>query len=331
MISKKRKRKQGHIISIGLLNVAVWTIILGGFLLWERHIEKRQDLEVLIFQARAFTQQITTTRHWIAAQGGVYAPITASLQPNPYLPIEGRDVVTTDGLRLTKINPSFMTRQISEMAEQNNRIKFHLTSTKPLRPENKPDPWEEKILPQFSSEAKEIYEIVQSKTGSPLFRYMVPFFVTKECLQCHAEQGYQLGDQRGGISLAIQLDPILTAQEEYFNQTTLIYFVIWLCSTIGIAYGFYRLKKGDDQRLELIDKLQEALAEVRELKGLLPICSSCKKIRDDKGYWQQIEVYISERSEAKFSHGICLDCAKELYPEIYGDLKDEKDIEEGNL
>ena len=63
-------------------------------------------------------------------------------------------------------------------------------------------------------------------------------------------------------------------------------------------------------------ELQSALAEVKELKGILPICASCKKIRDDKGYWQQIESYISSHSEAEFSHGICPACIARLYPDI---------------
>ena len=64
-------------------------------------------------------------------------------------------------------------------------------------------------------------------------------------------------------------------------------------------------------------KLREALDEIKILRGILPICSSCKKIRDDKGYWKQIELYIRDHSEAEFSHGICPDCVKILYPEFY--------------
>lgn len=63
-------------------------------------------------------------------------------------------------------------------------------------------------------------------------------------------------------------------------------------------------------------ELEAALNEVKTLQGLLPICASCKKIRDDKGYWVQIEKYISDRSDARFSHGICLECAKKLYPDL---------------
>lgn len=70
-----------------------------------------------------------------------------------------------------------------------------------------------------------------------------------------------------------------------------------------------------------ISALEAALHEIKTLKGMLPICSNCKKIRDDKGYWSQIEVYISNHSEAEFTHGICPDCISELYPEFANKIK----------
>jgi hypothetical protein len=62
--------------------------------------------------------------------------------------------------------------------------------------------------------------------------------------------------------------------------------------------------------------LEKALSRVKTLSGLLPICASCKKIRDDKGYWNQIETYLDQHSNATFSHGICPDCAQRLYPNV---------------
>lgn len=80
-------------------------------------------------------------------------------------------------------------------------------------------------------------------------------------------------------------------------------------------------KRAEEKREKTIFNLQEALAKVKTLSGLLPICASCKKVRDDTGYWNQIESYIRDHSEADFSHSICPQCAKELYPdlEIYDD------------
>ena len=83
------------------------------------------------------------------------------------------------------------------------------------------------------------------------------------------------------------------------------------------------LKLTLDTQKELVEKLTIALAEVKRLSGLLPICSHCKKVRDDKGYWKQVEGYISEHSEAKFSHGICPDCLVEHYPFMINKLDPE--------
>jgi len=70
-----------------------------------------------------------------------------------------------------------------------------------------------------------------------------------------------------------------------------------------------------------IEELEKAFREITTLRGILPICASCKKIRDDQGYWKQIESYIRDHSDAEFSHGICPPCAEKLYPEYYTDKK----------
>lgn len=73
-----------------------------------------------------------------------------------------------------------------------------------------------------------------------------------------------------------------------------------------------------EQKLEkLVGELQDALAQVKTLSGLLPICASCKKIRDDRGYWTQVEVYMRERSQVEFTHSICPECVQRLYPGLY--------------
>jgi hypothetical protein len=71
------------------------------------------------------------------------------------------------------------------------------------------------------------------------------------------------------------------------------------------------------ERKQIENGLRQALEQIKTLKGIVPICSNCKRIRDDSGYWNQIEAYIREHSDAEFSHGICPECARKLYPEIY--------------
>jgi hypothetical protein len=83
---------------------------------------------------------------------------------------------------------------------------------------------------------------------------------------------------------------------------------------VGIASDITERKNAEAERERMIKELQDALADIKTLSGLVPICANCKKIRDDKGFWTQVESYIQERSQARFSHGICPDCMKKLYP-----------------
>ena len=95
--------------------------------------------------------------------------------------------------------------------------------------------------------------------------------------------------------------PVLGSDGQYYGR-------IWSFRDIT------KRKHAEEEREKLILELQDALADVKMLSGLVPICANCKKIRDDQGYWTQIESYIQDRSNAKFSHSICPDCAAKLYP-----------------
>ncbi|MCU0411487.1 MAG: hypothetical protein MUF82_03005, partial [Bacteroidetes bacterium] len=86
---------------------------------------------------------------------------------------------------------------------------------------------------------------------------------------------------------------------------------------IVIVMDISERRKNQRERENLIANLEEALANVKTLRGLIPICSSCKKIRDDRGYWNFLEQYIMQHSEAVISHGLCPECAKRLYPGVF--------------
>lgn len=88
--------------------------------------------------------------------------------------------------------------------------------------------------------------------------------------------------------------------------------VVWS----GVILDITQRREAEEERNQLLLNLRGALAEVKTLRGIIPICSYCKKIRDDKGFWNQVEAYISRHSEAELSHGICPDCAKIYYPDM---------------
>jgi hypothetical protein len=103
--------------------------------------------------------------------------------------------------------------------------------------------------------------------------------------------------------------------------TTIVFPVLYLFVFRPLTTEIKIRRQAEKENNALINELNQALAEVKTLQGIIPICSSCKKIRDDEGFWHQLESYVSAHSHAQFSHGICNDCLKKLYPEQYVDEK----------
>jgi len=114
---------------------------------------------------------------------------------------------------------------------------------------------------------------------------------------------------KDGRWMHITVDP-------YFNEKNI------MIGAVHIARDITNRINRQNERDRLVQELEAALAQVKKLCGLLPICSYCKRIRDDKGYWNQIESYIRDHSDARFSHSICQECAKKYYPDldIYKDI-----------
>lgn len=186
-----------------LIAMIAWIATLGSVAYWFELDVRRASKQKALATANAFFQQIVVSRQWNAQHGGVYVPITSKTQPNKYLPIPNRDLTADNGLKLTKVNPSYMTRQIAELsAENGSNIQFNITSLRPIRPENKATDWEEKWLQSFEQGVKEEGDFYQDGQTT-WFRYMAPLLVGPECLKCHAQQGYKEGDIRGGISISL--------------------------------------------------------------------------------------------------------------------------------
>lgn len=106
------------------------------------------------------------------------------------------------------------------------------------------------------------------------------------------------------------------SQERVENISVLLVLLGVFLSTVIAFFTVRHVLRVEKALLRKTYELQKALSEVKTLRGFLPICSSCKKIRDDTGYWNQIEAYIHKHTEAQFSHGICPDCAEKLYPDL---------------
>ena len=180
------------------------SLFTGIYLNHQKTIEKE-----LTSRAQALFNSLVIARKWNALHGGVYVEKVPGMQSNPYL--ENPDITASNGKTYTKKNPALMTREISEIADREGAFQFHITSLKPLNPNNIPDPFELQALLSFSQGKTEA--IGKEKIGeATYYRYMAPLFVEKPCLTCHAGQGYQLGDVRGGISVRFNINDMMRAQ-----------------------------------------------------------------------------------------------------------------------
>ena len=187
---------------IVMLIILAWVILIATSFLWNYTNARKEQERIAFHSARSFFDHIVITRLWNARHGGLYAPVTEKTLPNPYLDILMRDIEINDKLKLTKVNPAYMTRQISEIAMEQKGVQFHITSLKPIRPQNKPNTREEKFLKEFEKGIKEKGVFIKEGVKKFYF-YMAPLKTKKSCLKCHAKQGYNEGDVRGGISVTL--------------------------------------------------------------------------------------------------------------------------------
>lgn len=318
-MQEQTARKKPSIIRIAVVAALLWTGTLGGLFAWSVTSEIRQSTELASTQTRAFFQEFLMTRFWNTMHNGVYVRVTEETPPNPYLKDDPqRDLVTTSGEQLTKLNPAYMTRQISDITRQRSSIVFHLTGLDPINPANAPDTWEEQALRGLSGKGEKI-DMTTTPQGEKIFRYISTLAIEPRCLGCHERYGDKLGSQRGGISVSMPAQPLIDLQKRRVRALFFSFLAIWLLGLLAIGSCARRMDTYEKERSTIIQELQQSLQEVKKLSGLLPICCSCKSIRDDKGYWKEVEKYMGEHADVQFTHGICPVCTKKLYPELYED------------
>jgi len=164
-------------------------------------IEKNLQKELAFQTARSFFDLIVMTREWNARHGGVYVPVTQKTRPNPYLDDQKRDIGVNNTLTLTKVNPAFMTRQLSEISK-NEKVRISITSLDPLRPGNKPTKREKRALQEFEKGINEKGLIIGHDSEESFF-YMAPLKTRKSCLKCHTAPKYKTKSNIGGISITL--------------------------------------------------------------------------------------------------------------------------------
>jgi PAS domain S-box-containing protein len=252
----------------GWILIGVWTLVAAASLGWNLLQDRSEDLKLARQIALTNYERDVLYRRWAAAHGGVYVPVTPDTPPTPYLErLPERDILTASGRRLTLLNPAYMTRQIYELAQESGLPRGHLTSLKPLRPQNAPDPWEKKALEAFEHGKAEVSEVV-SVNDQPSMRLMRPFRIDPSCLSCHEEQGYKVGDIRGGISVSVPMRPNMTTASHTWSLI-LGHVVLWMLGVVGIVLAGRRISASAAEAMQAQEAAAAATMAVQTVDGML--------------------------------------------------------------
>jgi PAS domain S-box-containing protein len=216
-----------------VIAVVLWTAICAGSLAYHIFDSKRHITYLAHETALESVEKDLLYRFWAAGNGGVYVPVTETTKPNPHLShLKERDITTPSGRRLTLMNPDHMTRQVHELGRTFTDVQGHITSLRPLRPENAPDAWEAQALRTIEAGAGEFGEVT-NYGGVPHYRLMYPLHIVKPCLTCHEAQGYRLGELRGGISASIPMKTFASVSADHVVSEAMHFGGIWMLGLVG--------------------------------------------------------------------------------------------------
>ena len=271
----------------------VIVIVATGFMLSSFEITKYKQRQLseqkLLQEAIAHFDNMVVTRSWSAMYGGVYVKQNAGLNPNPYL--KDNFILDSEGNTLIKINPAWMLRQISELSNQRSHYFYKITSLKPINPHNAADAFETEALQYFENHRDEKYYYRFSKDDKA-FDFIGALKVEPACLACHENQGYSIGDVRGGIRVSIPTD-IFQQEIQLLQQHTVrnqIFVALGAMIVLFIFFRFlsriYRYQKNIEQlNKSLEDKvakrthsLEKMYLHEKYLKDLLSTVSDVNKL-----------------------------------------------------
>lgn len=225
-------------VRLALLAAAMWTFVLALSMVWNFLNVRDQAMGMAYAEARANLNKDITFRRWGTMHGGVYVPLTETQKSVPWLShVPGRDVTTSDGSKLTLLNPASMLRQMMDLYATDYGIRGRITGLRYLNPGNAPDAWEKSQLEAFVRGDKKEVWAVESVNGKPYLRYLRAMIMEPGCDKCHAILGYKTGDMRGATGLNLPLAPYLEQIDNSRLSLGFSHLLIWLIGLAGIAWG----------------------------------------------------------------------------------------------
>ena len=244
-----------------------WTIVIILSLSWNIARQKNEIIEVATNEAKTIFEKDLAYYQWATSHNGVYVPISSKTKPNPYLQhLPESSAVTATGLPLTLVNPEYMIRQVYEMKPGPHSALGHITSLDPIRDENAADTWESDALDAFENGELQI-STVEDIGGNPYLRLMRPMITEKGCLKCHIQQGYEMGDIRGGISVAVPMSVLFAIYRKDILMLVLAHFPLWVMGLMGIFFSSYQISLSMRKKEEAEAKTKSIINNM--LNGLI--------------------------------------------------------------
>lgn len=280
---------------------ACWTVAIALVFAWELSDVRRQAMDLARSAAESVWKKDVAVRRWDSANGGVYVPVTDKTRPDPYLAyLPERDITTPSGQKLTIISAAAIMRSIDVLTQEEFGLSGHITSLRPIVPQNEPDPWEKKALEAFEKGQKQVSS-VETVAGDSYMRLMRPLITEQSCLKCHAEQGFKVGDIRGGVSVAVPMSAIWPTQNDEIVHRVVGYGGMWVVGLFGVAMLSRQLRRQVEHRYQAECRLREShdLLEHRVAERTAEVAETNRQLQGEIAERKQAELWLLE-SEQRF-------------------------------
>jgi PAS domain S-box-containing protein len=280
---------------------ALGTVAIAVVLTWELLDEQNQAFDVARSEALGIWKKEDAIYRWAATQSAIYVPTADETQPDTNLASSAeRDIATPSGRALTLISPPTIMRQIFALTDQQSAVRGHITSLRPIRPQNAADPWEKHALEAFASGQTEACS-EETIDGNRYLRFMRPLVTEESCLGCHFEQGHKVGDIRGGLSVSLPMASVWVTQREGILHRLAGYGGMWIFGLCGIGWMSHHLQQQMSHRYEAERRLQEAhnLLEQRVAERTAELAEANSALEGEIVERKQAEQWLLE-SEQRF-------------------------------
>ncbi len=243
--------------------VIVWTVMLVSSVYWNYHNEEENVKTLALKVVKSNIKKDRRFSQWAAGHGGVYVPVSETAQPNPYLSnLPHREIVGDNNKTYTLIHPAHMLRIIMHDYKGVYGVRGSLTSLKVLNPDNEASEWERKALMKFEDKTYDQDDYYEYLMGDkPVLKYMRALKVKKNCLKCHAQQGYKVGDNRGGMSVTLPLEELYSEAGDKLNTIVWWHVLIWLFMMIFLLIVYITMNRNLHKLENLNRSLEQKVAD----------------------------------------------------------------------